>query len=555
LKPFTMHTSLRHGLPLVAAGVLALSTAETLAGPKRSQAPLFDGLGNHHHAITTDAPLAQRYFNQGVVLLYGFNHEEAIRSFRAAAQADPDCAMAYWGVAYALGPNINRPMPDSAVPEAWQALQDGLARLDKVSPREQAYLQALAKRYEPEPVADRSRLDRAYADAMREVTRKHPDDLDAATLFVEAVMDLMPWDYYQLDRKPKPEMVEAIDVLRSVLRRNPDHPGANHFLIHALEAGPTPEDALFSADRLRALNLQAAHLIHMPSHIYVRTGRYFDAIDVNAEAARVDRRYIAQCRAQGFYPSVYYPHNEHFLWFANLMAGRAKDAIKVARRIEELELDARCGPYPLIEAPRFRHLTYITLARFGRWEELAREKPPAEEFPLDLAFWHYARAMGEIAQGDVASAAERLTEVRRIGELQALKDMDSPVFPATMVYAVAEAVLAGKVAIARDQISVGLDHLKRAVSLEDSIPYMEPPFWTTPTRQTLGAALLEAGMAADAEGVFRADLDRNPRNGWSLYGLQQALKQQRQDFAADAVGREFAQSWSRADSPLKLEWY
>ncbi|MBX3744592.1 MAG: hypothetical protein KF833_04730 [Verrucomicrobiae bacterium] len=547
-----------HCPSLVALALLAVHggvVPESLGRSPRPSAPLFDNLGRHHHPITTRSPLAQRYFNQGMVLLYGFNHAEAIRSFQAVAELDPACAMAHWGIAYAHGPNINRPMEPGDVPQAWNALQKAQELAPQAGPREQAYIAALAERYRPEPLEDRSALDLAYADAMREVMRRFPDDTDAAALFAEALMDTMPWDYWQPDRRPKPATIEVIAVLRNVLRRDPDHPGAHHFFIHAVEAGPTPEDALPSADRLRALRLGAGHLVHMPSHIYIRTGRYADAIAVNAEATKIDQRYIDQCRAQGFYPATYYPHNLHFLWFAQTMAGRGQDAEKTARRIEVLEADVRCGPFPLMEAPRFRHLTILTLARFGRWDALVREPRPGEDNPLDLALWHFAHGLAAVAGQRAEVAGRHLAEMNRIDASPALKAMDSPILPATQVFGIARAILSGKAALARGETGRGLDHLRRAVELEDELPYMEPPFWHAPARQTLGAALLDADFSADAEAVFRADLDRNPRNGWSLFGLQESLRRQRRIEAADAVGREFARSWEQAQGPLRFEWY
>lgn len=536
-------------------GVLALVAMPRPATAARPSAPLFDDLGNHHHPISTVEPKAQRYFNQGMVLLFGFNHAEAIRSFEAAAQLDPGTPMPHWGVAYALGPNINRPMEDAEVPRAWQALTEARARLDRASPRERAYIEALATRYRPEPVPDRSSLDLAFAEAMREVMGQFPDDLDAAVLFAEALMDTMPWSYWQPDRRPKLATLELVAALRGVLRRNPDHPGAHHFFIHAVEAGPTPEDALASADRLRDLKLGAAHLIHMPSHIYLRTGRYADAIEANVLASRVDRRYIAQCRAQGFYPATYYPHNVHFLWFANLIAGRQQAALAAARRVEDLERDVRCGPMPLVEAPRFRHLSLITQARFGRWDEVRRQPAPGEDVPLDLGLWHFAQGLACLAAADPATAGSHLTRMQRLADLPALKQMDSPAFPATMVFAVAETVLSGRVAIARGETRRGLDLLRRAVEREDEIPYMEPPFWHASTRLTLGAALLESQNSADAERLFRADLERNPRNGWALHGLRESLLRQGRTEAAAAIGREFAESWVGAEVLPDLAWY
>lgn len=550
-----MRVMLLNRLCIVGCLVFLGATPRGEAAEPKVSAPLFDNLGHLHHPVTTRSALAQRYFNQGMVLLYGFNHAEAIRSFQAVARLDPDCAMAHWGIAYAYGPNINQPMGPEAVPLAWAALQEARRLRPHASPREQAYIDALATRYQPEPGADRAPLDRAYAEAMREVARQFPDDLDAATLFVEAVLDTMPWDYWQPDLRPKLATQEIIAVLRNVLRRDPDHPGANHFFIHAIEAGPTPEDALASADRLRALELGAGHLVHMPSHIYLRVGQYEDAITANAIASKLDRRYLAQCRAQGYYPATYYPHNLHFLWFANLVTGRTRDSVSVARRIVELEADARCGPSALVEATRLRHLPVLTLARFGRWDELEREVQPGADFPMDLAMWHYARGLGASARRDGEAASRHLAALRRLAGQEETKRLDSPAFPATKVLAVAEAVLAGKVALVRGETERGLDYLRKAVEREEEIPYMEPPFWHAPTRQTLGAALLASDRAVDAESVFRADLARHPRNGWSLHGLRESLQRQGRAEAAENVRREFAISWKHADGPISLEWY
>ncbi len=542
---------------LFACGLGLASGANAAPAADASRlAPLFDNLGDHHHRVTTESPQAQRYFDQGLVLLYGFNHEEAIRSFQAAFRLDPKCAMAQWGIAYAYGPNINRPMDPTAAAPAWAALEKARELAPAATPAEQAYIEALSKRYRQDPVEDRTSLDTDYANATREVMRRFPDDPDAAVLFAEAVMDTTPWNYWDLERVPKPVMAEVLSVLRQVLRRDPDHPGANHFFIHAVEAGPTPEDGLPSADRLRRLHLGAAHLIHMPSHIYLRMGRYGDAIDVNALASEVDHRYVADCRAQGFYPAVYYPHNLHFLWFADLCAGRFTDALKAASRIQDLERDVRCGPSALLEAPRFRHLTLLTLARFGRWDELAREPEPAAEFPLDRALWHFTQGLAAAARKDADAATRHLEAMQQIGPSEALKKMDSPFFPATQVFGVAEAILKGKSALAHGDSNRALDALRRAVTLEDSIPYMEPPFWHAPARLALGAALLALDQPADAEAVFRADLNRHPGSGWSLAGLQECLRRKHgSDRAAEAVTREFGRAWERADGPIDLAWF
>lgn len=550
-----------HAFHLVAACLATLASTPAARGNTQppadlaQPAPLFDNLGRHTHPITTRHPQAQRYFNQGMVLLYGFNHDEAIRAFHAAASLDPKTPMPHWGIAYAHGPNINRPMDDTAVPKAWAALQQAKSLAANGNPREQAYIAALEHRYAQQPPQDRAPLDRAYAEAMRELMRRFPDDLDAATLFAEAVLDTMPWDYWQPDRRPKPATQEAIAVIRNVLRRDPDHPGALHFFIHLIEPGPTPEDALAAADRLRALNLGAAHLVHMPSHIYLRTGQYADAIEVNRLAAAMDKQYIRDCRAQGFYPAAYYPHNLHFLWFAQMMVGASRDSLATAREIMKLEQDVRCGPSALVEAPRFRHLALITHARFGQWAELAAEPEPARDQPLDRAAWHYTRAVADLATRKVDSAAAHLQQLSNLAASDSLKALDNPALPATSIVGVAQRLLAGRLALARGETSRGIDHLRAAVQLEDEIPYMEPPYWHAPVRQTLGAALLAADHAVDAEAVFRADLERNPRNAWSLFGLIRSLRDQGRTEAAEAVEREFKGTWIAADTRPDLAWY
>ena len=324
--------------------LFAVLTTLSVRASEKLPGPLFDGLGNLQHPVTTDSKQAQRYFDQGMRLLFGFNHQEAIRSFRSAAQLDPECAMAYWGIAYAYGPHVNKPMDASDTTNAWTAMQEALSRQSKVSPKEQAYISALAKRYQGTHSADRSALDRAWATASRELARQYPDDLDAQVIFAEALMNTMPWDYWTRDRKPKPETEEILGALRFVMARNPNHPGANHYYIHAVEAGPSPELGIPAADRLRENIATAGHLVHMPAHIYMRVGQYEDATIANEHAVKADRSYIQQCRAQGFYPGVYYPHNIHFLWWAQLFEGKSKDALRTANQAANYAVENYCGP-------------------------------------------------------------------------------------------------------------------------------------------------------------------------------------------------------------------
>lgn len=538
-------------LSLAAVLVASPMHAEKLPGP------LFDGLGDLHHPITTKLPKAQRYFDQGMRLLFGFNHKEAIRSFRSAAHLDPDCAMAHWGVAYAYGPHVNKPMDESDTTNAWSALQAALATQTHVSSKEQAYIAALTKRYQPEFVEDRSMLDRAFADAMRDLAKQYPDDLDAQVIFAESLMNTMPWDYWTRDRSPKLETEEILRALRFVISRNPDHPGANHFYIHAVEAGPSPEHGLAAADRLLRYAPAAGHLVHMPAHIYMRVGQYEDAVIANQLAVKADKDYIRSCRAQGFYPGVYYPHNIHFLWWAQVFEGRSKDALKTARQAARYAVENYCGPSKAFEAPRLRHLPWLTSVRFGKWDDVLAVKEPAStnDFLIDRALWHFTRGLAFAAKQDVAAAEREQKALAEIANSETVKQLNTPIFPAADTIAVSVHWLAGKVAGAKGDSREMIAQLERAVAREAALPYMEPSYWPIPVRPTLGAALLQTGDAVQAEKVFRDDLELWPRHAWSLLGLENALRAQGKTQQADDVRRQFEAAWARADVPLDLKWF
>ena len=415
----------------------------------------------------------------------------------------------------------------------------------------------MADRYQEAFAEDRSALDKAYAEAMRKVVQEYPDDLDAQTLFAEALMDTMPWDYWTSDRSPKPETEEALAALRWVLKRNPDHPGATHLYIHAVEAGPNPELGLPAADALAQNGPRAGHLVHMPSHIYIRVGRYQDATEANERSVEADRSYIQACRAQGFYPGVYYPHNVHFLWYANLFEGRSAKALEAAEQAARIAIDNYCGPSKAYEAPRFRHLPWLTQARFGQWDAvLAAERPPStNDFLIDRVMWHFTRGLALAARREVKTAVVEHESMRSLIQSQEAEALNSPTLPATGILAVADHFLAGKIAAARGDQRDAITHLELAVAAEDALPYMEPAFWPFPTRPALGAALLQAGDAAQAERVFREDLDRQPRNGWGLLGLEQSLRAQGRTESAAMVRREFEKTWERADVALELAWF
>jgi tetratricopeptide (TPR) repeat protein len=513
-------------------------------------APRFKGMGRHHHPVTTRLELAQRYFDHGLTLCYNFNHAEAIRSFEAAAQLDPDCAMAHWGVAFAYGPNINMPMDTNAVPKAWNALQKAIALKLKVSETERDYIDALAKRYSQDIVPDRAPLDKAFAEAMRAVAMKYEADLDAQTLYAEAVMDTSPWNYWEKDLTPKPEAKQALAALESVLRRGRAHSGADHLYIHLVEAGPNPEKGVPSADRIGKLTPNAGHLVHMASHIYVRVGRYHDAAIVNERACEADEDYISIVKPAGMYPGGYYPHNLFFLWFANDLEGRSKASMAAAQKTAQYTIGLMCGA---IEGPRQRYLPLLACARFGRWEEILKQSAPAEQYPFDNAMAKYARGLAFAAMGQPVDAEKELRGFREFQSNEGVKAMDNPYFPGTKILAVGEQILAGKVAGARDDKEAMVEHMRKAVEAEDQLPYMEPPYWYYSAKLSLGAALLKAGKAAEAEKVFSEDLKDFPNCGWQLFGLQESLRAQGKD--AKEVSRQFKKAWSRADVKPDLSWY
>ncbi len=424
--------------------LVVATCAAALGATTKLKAPFFDGLGKLHHPVTTSSKLAQRYFDQGLSLCYAFNHKEAIRSFEAAARHDTNMAMAWWGVAYAYGPHVNKPMTKEDNDGAWAALREAMSLRSHASAQEQAYITALRTRYQEQFKEDRAALDKEYAAAMRNVAKKYPDDLDAQVLLAEALMDTMPWDYWKSDRSPKPETEEANAALRYVIARNPDHPGANHLYIHAVEAGPQPELGLPSANRLLTYAPQAGHLVHMPSHIYMRVGQYQDAVDSNKRAVKADQSYIRHCKAQGFYPGAYYPHNAHFLWYAYLFQGRLGDAMSAANMVATNALENYCGPKKALEGPRVRHLPWLTLARFGRWDDVLKtQQPPAtNDFLIDRVMWHYTRGLAFAARKQTENATREYTAMTRLIHSEEAKKLETPQFPATGVLKVVDHLLA-----------------------------------------------------------------------------------------------------------------
>lgn len=519
---------------------------------ERAGAPLFDGMGNHHHPITTSNPDAQRYFNQGLIIDFAFNHAESARSFRAAQKLDANAAMAYWGEALALGPNINVTsngkaiMSDDDRRNAFAAIRKAQSLAVGASKKERDYIAALATRYNGDPSTDRQPLDIAYMKAMNSLYQQYPEDDDAAALFAESVMNTMPWDYWLDSENPKPLAGEAIAVLETVLARSPQHPMALHLYIHAVEASSSPERAEAAADTLLTLVPGAGHLVHMPAHIYWRVGRYNDASQANVLAAQVDEAYIAACNAQGFYPAAYYPHNIHFLWAASSMEGRSELAIASARKVAANVAIEMVEAFPGIEF--FKTIPLLSLTQFGRWDDVLAEPAPPENLEFSTAIWHYARATAYARKGNLVAAKQEYSQLVPLRAASDIAFLDTLLYPATMLLEIADNLVAGEIALGEQDIDLAIDHFEKAVTVQDALPYTEPPFWYYPTRHTLGRALLLKGDSIAAEAVFRRDLELYPRNGWAMFGLMQSLEAQGKNTSDIKTKFDFA--WRHADIPL-----
>lgn len=527
--------------------------AEPPAGPAPAEAPdaervpLFEDIGALHHPVTTASQLAQRYFDQGLRLVYAFNHDEARRAFQEAARTDPGLAMARWGIALTLGPNINQPADAARERAAFEAVEEARALAVSASERERAYIDALAERHAATPGRDRAALDRAYASAMRELARRFPDDLDAGVLFAEALMDLRPWDLWTHDGRPQPETDEIVSTLEGVLRRDPEHIGANHYYIHAVEASRAPERALPSAERLGGLAPGAGHLVHMASHIFVRVGRYADASDANEQAVLADRRYIRERRPEGIYPMMYFPHNLHFLSVSASMEGRSAVAVRAARELTAAVPDHNVRHMPMLEM--FRPALLFALVRFGRWDDVLAEPAPPPELRYTTGIWRYARGRALAAAGRHDDAAREAAVLRAIAS-ESPDDATIGRNRAKDLLEIASLVVEGQIASERGDTGAAARMLEEAARVEDDLRYFEPPDWPEPVRHTLGAVLLEAGRARDAEATYREDLRQNPQNGWALCGLERSLRAQGKEEEADAAHARFKLAWARADVRL-----
>lgn len=530
----------------------AASTATTQAAPP----PLFKGLGTHTRTITTSSPEAQKYFNQALVWTYAFNHDEAIRSYTYAAQLDPNCAMAYWGIALCNGPHINNPVMDEAHSvAAWNALQQARANAGNCTPTEKALIDALSSRYAdpskgtlPFTPVERAPYDKAYAESMASVSAQFPNDTDVGTLYAESLMDTRPWDLYDPKTgEPRPETPVIVATLERVMAADPKHPGANHLYIHAVEASRSPARADAAADRLRTLVPGSGHLVHMPAHIDVRTGRWAAAAEQNRQAAAIDKKYRAISPRQGFY-RMYMAHNEHFLSYACMMLGRREEAISAARAmLSGIPADWARDYAPVADA--YSAIEIEAFIRFGQWDQMLAMPRPPEFLPITTAFWHFGRATAYNAKGDMTAAEREQTEFRK--QVAAIPpDALMAINKAHTVLSIAEDTLAGEIAFRKGDTDEAVRLLRKAVATEDTLLYMEPPDWIQPTRHALGAVLLTSGRVGEAEEVYRADLAVYPENGWSLNGLYQCLaKRDPTSTETAAVKKRFEKAWSHADIP------
>ena len=538
-----------------------LSSATATPAPEKTYLPeiapvgatLLDGLGDYSLPVTAANPQVQRWFDQAMVLTYGFNHQAAERSFLKALELDPQCAMCWWGAALVLGPHVHAGMAPANNTAAWQRLQAATKVAPLATAWEQAFIQALAARYTEQPPADRTALDQAYAGAMAKLVQQLPDQLDAATLYAESLMNLQPWDYWDKNGKPTGNTAKIVQLLEGIMARNGEHAGALHLYIHAVEASNEPERGVQAADRLRSLIPGSGHLVHMPAHIYARVGRWHDAVIANQRAIEADNNYLAACRpGPGVYPLGYVPHNHHFLWFAATMTGNQQLALAAADSTSARTSDPQLMRMAGMEAMQnFAVTPLFAKVRFGQWQAILRTPEPAADLPYMRAIWHYAQGIAALRTGD-AKAAER-------HHVALLALVDDPTIAAMKVWqryslkhgvAVAERTLAAELAWTNNHQDAAIAALRQAIQVEDELPYDEPPAWHAPVRQSLGAMLLEAGRAEEAEQAYRQELQRNPENGWSLFGLQQALRVQDKTAEADQVAERYRQAWAHADIAL-----
>jgi len=534
---------------------IAALCAAFAACAQQKPAYLMDGLSTLHHPVSTENAEAQKFFDQGLRLVYAFNHDEAARSFHHAAELDPKLAMAWWGVALAVGPNYNLPVDPEHEKLAVEAIDKAHALASNASPIEQAYIDAMAKRFSADPKPDYHQLDINYSKAMADLTHRYPDDLDAATLYADSLMNLRPWQLWNADGTPAEGTPDIVSTLEGVLRRDPNHIGAMHLYIHAVEASYNPERALPYADRIASLAPAAGHLVHMPAHIYERTGNFNGARAQNVAAAKADEAYAAASGSQGMYMMMYYSHNLHFGAVSASMQGRCAEAKSQADRLADnlrpMASDKNMGP--MLEP--FIGMQFAIAARCDRWDDLiATTEPPSQTNALK-AYWLYSRGLAHVARGKLAEAE---TMHQQLAAIQSATPKDELFMPpvanhSAQIYEIAIDVLAARIAGARGQRDSAIKLLRDAVANQDQLLYNEPADWYYPVRESLGGMLLQSGDARAAEQVFREDLERNPRNPRSLFGLAEALTRQNRAYEASWIKQQFDTAWQGADVTLKVE--
>jgi hypothetical protein len=513
-------------------------------------AQLFDGLGDFHRKVTTGSETAQAYFDQGMRYLWAFNHDESTRSFAKAATLDPACAMCFWGVALTVGPNYNLPMmAEARAKVAWQALQQAKAQAARATPVEQALIAALAERYpNPQPLdpSNGGPVLTAYAHSMQDVARSFPDDVDVKTLAAEALMTTNAWKLWALDGTPADGTGEIVVLLQDIMAKRPQHPGANHYYIHAVEASPHPELAVAAAERLPGMMPAAGHLEHMPAHIMQRVGRYADAAEANRKGAAADQAYFAKTTPLDYY-AMYTGHNYQFLAYSTVMQGRKAETLDAARKSRAVVSDDLAAGMPGIDW----YLTelYATMVRFGMWDEILAEVPPNPKLPGLAAGYLYARTAALAAKARIEEAQTDLQALEKINAA-ATADDAAGLNAARDVFTVAVLVARARIAAAQDRSAETIALLTEATAKEDALAYDEPSDWFVPVRHLLGPALLRAGQAREAEVVYREDLRRHPENGWALYGLTQSLAAQHKDAEAQDTRRRFDAAWKNADVAL-----
>ena len=518
---------------------------------EKAGAPLLNGLGSHSFTISSKVEGVQDYFNQGLIMAFAFNHAESIRSFKAAQKLDPNCAICFWGEALALGPNINVTSDGKAIMspqerlDAFERTNKAMSLIEFASPKEKDFILTLKSRYNGDVNSSRVPLDIAYAEAMEALSSKYPDDTDAASLYAEALMNTMPWNYWAEDGNPKPDTIKVINTIESVLDKDPNHPLAIHLYIHAVEASSDPGRAEEAADRLADLVPGAGHLVHMPSHIYWRVGRYEDASLANIAAAKVDEEYIAQCNAQGFYPALYYPHNVHFLWAASTMEGMSDLSIESAIKVSNYVSPEQIRNIPFLEF--FHTIPLLSYVRFAKWDKVFSYERPDDDFKFSNSIFNYALSVAHAANGNSLEANRFQSMILNDIESEEVNAMVMAGHPTKSLMKIASLLASGSIDMYSSKYSEAIVSFKEAVTIQDTLPYTEPPFWYYPTRQTLGHALLMNKSFEDAALVFERDLKDYPRNGWSYFGLHIAENElNNQEESIEALNK-FKEIWGRAD--------